>query len=194
MSKSGLMPFWRGVAACLIVLLCSDLVTLPLSAQAQPRLTILIIEGEGAINNIRQRTAREPIVQVEDENKRPVAGAVVVFSLPDRGASGAFANGAQTMSVVTNSLGRAVASGLRPNNVSGNFQIQVNASYQGQTATATITQVNAAVAGGIAVGKILAILGIAGGAAAGAIVAATRNNDRPRTTVSFGNATVGPPR
>ena len=32
-----------------------------------------IVEGEGAINNIRLRTAREPIVQVEDENRKPVA-------------------------------------------------------------------------------------------------------------------------
>ena len=39
----------------------------PAAGQAQPvptKLNILIVEGEGAINNVRQRTAREPIVQV----------------------------------------------------------------------------------------------------------------------------------
>ena len=53
-------------------------------------LNLVIVEGEGAINNIRQRTARETIVQVEDENHRPVAGAVVAFLLPSDGASGVF--------------------------------------------------------------------------------------------------------
>ena len=79
--------------------LLAVLVSLPfpvrLPAQAQAgQLNLVIVEGEGAINNIRQRTAREPIVQVEDENHRPVAGAAVVFALPSNGASGVFANGA----------------------------------------------------------------------------------------------------
>jgi hypothetical protein len=65
-------------------------------ASGQQALNIIVVEGEGAINNVRQRTAREPIVQVEDENHRPVAGAVVVFTLPSQCAGGAFAGGAQT--------------------------------------------------------------------------------------------------
>src|SRR5689334_10476333 len=85
----------------------------PLTAQAPaPKLNIVVVEGEGAINNIRQRTAREPIVQVEDENHRPVAGAAVVFTLPSNGAGGAFANGAHTLTTVTDAQGRAVAHGF----------------------------------------------------------------------------------
>ena len=61
---------------------------MPATAQVAPMLNLVVIEGEGAVNNIRQRTAREPIVQVEDENHRPVAGAVVVFMLPSNGAGG----------------------------------------------------------------------------------------------------------
>ena len=53
--------------------------------QAPMKLNIVIVEGDGAINNIRQRTAREPIVQVEDENNMPVAGATVYFLLPESG-------------------------------------------------------------------------------------------------------------
>ena len=53
-------------------------------AQGDAKLNLVIVEGEGAINNVRQRTAREPIVQVEDENHKPVAGAVVVFLLPNQ--------------------------------------------------------------------------------------------------------------
>ena len=33
------------------------------------KIQIVIVEGEGAIKDVRQRVAREPIVQVEDENE-----------------------------------------------------------------------------------------------------------------------------
>ena len=78
-------------------------------------LNLVVLEGEGATNNIRQRTAREPIVQVEDENHKPVAGAIVVFTLPSNGAGGTFANGARTLTMVSDSKGQAVARGFRPN-------------------------------------------------------------------------------
>src|SRR5581483_7102895 len=76
----------------------------PQAAEPAPqgqRLNVVIVEGEGAINNIRQRTAREPIVEVQDENHKPVAGAVVVFALTNQGAGGSFAGGAHTLTVVT---------------------------------------------------------------------------------------------
>jgi hypothetical protein len=179
--------------------------------QVAPMLNLVVVEGEGAINNIRQRTAREPIVQVQDENHRPVAGAVVTFTLPGRGPSGVFANGSQTMTVTTDQQGQAVARGLRPNGVKGQMQIRVNANYRGQTASTTITQINAVVAGaaaGAAAGggffsaKVIAILAVVGAAAAGgAAYAATHNNGNsnstvvvPPITVSAGTGQVGPPR
>jgi hypothetical protein len=175
-------------------------------AEGAPGLQIVILDGEGAINNIRQRTAREPIVQVQDENHRPVAGAVVVFSLPERGAGGAFANGSTTMTVTTDAQGRAVATGLRPNSVQGNFQIHVSASNQGRTATAVINQTNslsaAAAAGGISAKTLAIILAVGGGAAVGGIVAATRGGRSaptaapgpPATTITAGTPTVSAPR
>jgi hypothetical protein len=109
-----------------------------------------------------------PIVQVEDENRRPVAGAAVTFLLPNQGAGASFANGSQSLTITTDAQGRAVARGLRPNNVNGEYQIRVNAVSEGRTATATISQSNAitaaAAAGGISA-KVLAIIAIAGGAA-----------------------------
>ena len=117
----------RGVAAGLVFCVWA-------SAQAQvaPMLNLVVIEGEGAINNVRQRTAREPIVQVEDSNHRPVAGAIVTFTLPGRGASGVFANGSQTMTVTTKerfhrSRERTVPS-TPPNRVSIRSSISVLAS------------------------------------------------------------------
>src|ERR1700730_8042240 len=39
----------------------------PAQAQNPPtELNIVVVEGEGAINNVRQRATREPILQIED--------------------------------------------------------------------------------------------------------------------------------
>lgn len=110
--------------------------------QDVPKLNIVIVEGEGALNNIKQRVNREPIVQVEDENHKPIAGAAVVFFLPTTGPGGTFANGSQTLTVTTDNLGRASAKGIRPNHMTGKMQIRVTASSNGLTASATITQMN----------------------------------------------------
>ena len=62
-------------------------------------LQIVILDGEGALNNIQARTAREPIVQVQDHNHKPVAGASVLFAIHggSEGAAGTFANGATSL-------------------------------------------------------------------------------------------------
>src|SRR5712692_8506041 len=131
-------PVRRWLSMGLAYLLASSGVIPAAAAQAPgaPQLRIVILDGEGAINNIRQRTAREPIVEVQDENNRPVAGVVVTFTLPDRGASGVFANGQTSMTVMTDAQGHAAGTGLSPNNVEGSFQIRVSASDQGRTAAA----------------------------------------------------------
>jgi hypothetical protein len=173
-------------------------------------LNLVVVEGEGAINNIRLRTAREPIVQVQDENHKPVAGAVVTFTLPGRGPSGAFGNGSQSLTVTTDQQGQAIARGLRPNNVQGQVQIRVTANHRGQTATTTITQTNTLVAGAVAgavaggiSAKLIAVLAVVGAAAAGGAVYATQRGggNTPATpvgpaatTVTAGSGQVGPPR
>ncbi len=176
--------------------------------QAPTKLNIVIVEGEGAINNIRQRTAREPIVQVEDENNRPVAGATVVFLLPGSGPGGTFPGGARSLTVVTDQRGRAVAKGFTHNNQAGKYQIEVNASHQELSASTTINQANAvltAAAAGGASGKLIAILVAIGGAVATGAVLATRGGNggtpggpitppgRPPTTVTPGTPSVGGP-
>src|SRR4029453_8001149 len=127
----------------------------PLQAKvaSHPKLKIVILDGEGAVNSIKLGTAREPIVQVQDENDRPVAGAMVVFTLPDRGASGIFADGTKSLIVHTDTKGQAVARGLKPNQTPGKLKIRVEFSYQGATTSSAVTQSNAlaaaAAAGGI---------------------------------------------
>lgn len=173
------------------------------AAQAPPpTLNLVIVEGEGAINNIKQRVNREPIVQVEDENHKPIAGAAVVFFLPSQGPSGVFANGSRSLTLTTGADGRAAASAIRRNNLSGQMQIRVTASFSGQVANAIITQTNVAAAAGAgglsATAKLLIILGVAGGAAAAGAVIATRGGSSspaapPPITITAGTPTVGAP-
>ncbi len=99
---------------------------------------IAIIDGEGAMNNISGRVAQEPIVQVEDENHKPVRGAYVTFDSPKSGPGVTFANGALQSVVVTDELGQAVAHGLKPNGQTGSFEIHVHVTYQGQSIGDTV--------------------------------------------------------
>ncbi len=136
---------------------------IPAAAQVAPTLNLVVVEGEGAVNNIKQRTAREPIVRVQDENHKPVGGAVVILMLPSNGAGGTFANGAKTLTMTTDNQGQAVARGLKPNGIKGQCQIRVNASHGGQNASVSITQTNAVLS---ATGAA-AVLAVVGAAAAG---------------------------
>lgn len=164
-----------------------------------PALVITILDGEGALNDIRQRTAREPIVQVEDENHKPIAGAAVLFALPNSGPSGAFAGGAQTFSTVTDSAGRAVAHGLHPNTVSGSYNIHVHVTFNGSTADTNIHQQNISghssvanhAAHGAALKTVLIVAATA--AAAGTVAAVIVIQQGNSTTITAGPPTVGPP-
>lgn len=187
----------------LAVLLCC-LLSAPVNAWqpgGAPRaISIVIVEGDSAINNIRQRIAREPIIEVVDENKNPVPGALVTFLLPQSGASGVFPNGSRMLTVMTGSDGRAVARGIRVNSLEGQWQMRVTASYQGATANAAIGFTNAAVAGALAGAKLWALLAVIGGAAAGGAIIATRSGNgngvpaRTPTAVAPGTPSVQPPR
>jgi hypothetical protein len=184
------------------VVYLSAVLTLPVWSQAPPapgpaqaRVNIVVVEGESAINNINGRANREPIVQIEDENHRPVAGAAVVFFLPANGPSGSFVNGGKTLTVSTDAQGRAAAAGIHLNRVSGQMQIRVTASYGGQTVSTVITQTNVAGGGRLSTtAKVLIIVGVAGGAAAGAILATRGGSSSSSPTAPSGiSITAGTP-
>lgn len=172
------------------------------TGQANPALKIVIIEGEGAVNIIQQKTAVAPVIEVRDRNDQPVAGATVSFVVR---AGRATFGGARTLTVTTNAAGRAAAAGFAPGG-SGALQIGATATFQGQTAAAvTIAQTNvmtaaeaaaatsagaggsgggAAAGGGAGSGGGVSgtTLGIVGGAvAAGAVVATQAKSDQPAT-------------
>lgn|ERR1039458_7868416 len=155
----------------LAILPCILIAFPTLQAQSFPtELNIVVVEGEGSINPVRQRVARDPLVRVEDENHNSVA-----FTLPTEGAIGEFGNGAKTLTVMTDRNGMAAAQGLNMNQVAGNIPIHINASYRSRNARASITQYSALPPGakpstsasGGGHGALIGVLVAVGAAAAG---------------------------
>lgn len=157
-------------------------------AQSQPALRIVVIEGEDAVNVIQQKTAVAPVIEVRDRNNLPVPGALVTFSI--EGGKAASFGGASTLTVATNAAGQAAVTSLTPS-AAGAFQIQVQAAFQGQLATATIAQTNvvtaaqAAAAGATASGS-----GSAGGGAGGGAGGAAGGGGLSATTIGIAGAAV----
>jgi len=183
----------NGVKLCsawLCLLLAFPIEVMAQQAQpAQPvptQLNLVVVEGLGGINNVSQRVAREPIVQVEDENHKPIADAAVVFTLPTEGPTGEFVNGSKTFTIMTDKSGRAVARGLRFNQFPGKVPLRVSASYKGLSAHTIIDMetvlppgakppsANSSSGGGH--GKLIAILAVLGAAAAGGAYFATHKS------------------
>lgn len=159
-----------------------------LDARQAPALRIVVLEGEGAVNIIQQKTAVRPLVEVRDRNDLPVAGASVTFSIGG-GQGASFAGGAQTVTVTTNAAGQAAAPGLNAVN-SGTFRIQVQAAYQGLLATAAISQTNfATAAAALQAGAGAGTGGTATSAAAGG--AAGGGGGVSATTIGIIGAAVG---
>ena len=90
-----------------------QLVIPPVQAQDVPtELNLVVVQGEGATNNIGQRATVWPVVRIEDEKHAPVVGSVVVFTLPTEGATGDF-NGSKSLTITTDNQGQAAAQGLK---------------------------------------------------------------------------------
>src|SRR5262245_382055 len=134
MRSRTLQSFMAPIVACFVLSAQQP------ASQAPRRINLMILESEGAVNNIKLRTARETIVQVEDENHKPVAGAVVAFLLPDSGPGGTFVTGAKSATIVTDSGGRATMPRVQLNSNTGRYEIRVHASHQGLEANAVIAQ------------------------------------------------------
>jgi hypothetical protein len=171
-------------------------------------LQVLVLEGEGAFNDINKGTARAPVVEVRDENGKVVPEARVVFHLPEMGPSGTFADGSRVFVASTDREGRAGAIGLKPNRVEGPFQIIVTVSAGARTGRAEVRETNTLAGGDRAMksghGRLLGILLAVAGAAGGGIIAATRGGGGSSssgtaaaavpTTLSAGTVTIGGPR
>jgi hypothetical protein len=142
-------------------------------------LKIQVVEGEGAINNIRLHRAKVPVVRTVDDHNQPLSGVAVTFLLPVMGPGGEFPGNIRELALQTDEKGEAAGNGLVPNQMVGKFQIRVAASYRGERADAVINQTNAE-PGGAANGgsskKILLIAVIGGAVAGGVALAASRGS------------------
>lgn len=147
-------------------------------------LTLEVTEGDGAVYNVRARTAAPPRVRVVDAAGLPVDGAFVTFRLPESGP-GALFSGGRIATVSTDVLGHAAVPALKLNSQLGPWEIRIAAVHRGTVARASIQQINAA--------PVEAIAGARGGkrsrglywlaaVSAGAAVAASvgfRNSSSP---------------
>lgn len=173
--------------------------------QLKTPLKVTAVQGDGAFNDIRKGLAQTPVVEVRDENGRPVSNARVVFTLPASGPGGSFMDDHKEYITTTDQQGRATARGLKPNQTEGRFPIRVRASLAGREGTATVWQSNTLAGGEMARSggsrKKLIIIGLLGAAAAGGVIAATRGGGGGSTaaaamptSLSAGAITVGGPR
>jgi hypothetical protein len=191
----------RAYAGCAALFAVAATSTLRAQSEPDSGLRIIVLEGDGAINNIREHTAHAPVIRLLDAEERPVAGATVNFLLPDLGAGGYFPEGRSNLTTRTDTDGRAVARGLRPNNVAGRFQIRVSATSGSHKGAATISQINVAPAAARGKSKtkyLIAVL-VAGGAAGAAFAAkgSGKGSSTPTpggTTITPGSPVFGPPR
>ena len=164
--------------------LCAALFVRLIAVAQQSPISIRVVEGDGAINSIRLHRAHDPVIQVLDHTGEPLAGATVTFLLPASGPSGTFQDNGLSQTMQTGRDGRAAARGLRPNAVAGQFRIRVTASWQGQAASAALTQTNAEPVAKSKSSKTIVILAIVGAAAAGGIAAAAGGHGAASTAAS----------
>jgi len=189
----------------LSLLVVTDQLPLPAFGQNLPvRIDVVVVEGEGLTTNVRERVAHDPAVRIEDDDHRPVAGAVVVFALPVSGTSGEFPNGTKSLTVVTDKDGMATASGLKTNDMPGRLQIYVMANYHGVRAMGLINQTVTIAPGAKAPAPELhtsksggkwkwVLLGIAAAAGAGAGIYFTRKGSSSPVSIGTGTVVFGGP-
>jgi hypothetical protein len=178
----------RRVLNCLHVTLCALVSWQPAvsvcSGESSETLNVIVVEGDGVINDIEQSTTRQAVVRVEDSSGAPVRGVAVAFTLPSQGATAVFSDGSKLLATLTKDDGTAVARIMKPSGV-GSMAIRVNASRGGSSGSAQFSQVNMIVpkAKGSSK-KWIAAIALIGGVGAGAFAYARTG----RQTSSGGSA------
>jgi hypothetical protein len=105
-------------------------------------LKVIALAGGGEMNDLQRRIMAPLVVQVLDNNDRPVEGADVVFRFPLDGPSAAFPNGRPSQTVRSNPQGQAAAINWTANSQVGTFQVHVTASYGNQIGETTLSMTN----------------------------------------------------
>lgn len=177
-------------------LACPILIAQFALAQSAVGLRLQIVQGDRSENIIGRSAAVPMTVRVTDRTNRPISGATVVLTAPDKGASGDF-DGQNSFRLLTNEQGLATVRNYRANRVEGRYPILVQAEYMGELATGILVQTNAV--GKKSHGKMIAIVAAAGGAVGVAMAARGGGSSNPSTpvtlpTITFGTSSVTGPK
>lgn len=168
-------------------------------------LQVRVVEASGPVHLAGSRSSVALVVEVLDDNGKPVQGATVVFRLPASGPGGTFANGLTTDVVQTGADGRASATGVRWSKTPGQFEIRV-AAAKGQLRASAVSAHRvlapamdspaAALSSGRSRRKIVLIVaGIAAGSAAAGLAVGRRappaaGTSQPAAALSVGTPTI----
>ena len=177
-------------------------------------LKVIPLAGDGEMNDLERKVMAPLVIEVLDQNDKPVESADVVFRFPLKGPSAVFPGEKTSQRVRTNAQGQATALGWIANNELGTFDVHVTATYGNELGETTVSLSNVTrivddvkkkknknqsllSSRGF---KIAAIVG--GAALVAGIVLATRGGggkvtpspSPPTITITPGSPTVGGPR
>lgn len=194
----------------------------PAAPRAQPMaplpvvkdLKIMVLAGNNEMNDLERKVMAPLVVQVLDQNDRPVQGAEVVFRFPPNGPGATFHGGNTSQTVRTNGTGEAAAMNWMANNQVGTFDVHINAAYGNEVGEVTARMSNVTrVVQGSRIGTSetaaeakthwysskwvkIAIIGGAAGVAAGIALAfrgGSHPSSSPPITITPGPPSVGGP-
>jgi hypothetical protein len=109
---------------------------------AERSLKVIALAGDREMNDMERRVMAPLVVQVTDQNDRPVEAANVVFRFPLNGPGATFADQKTSKTVRTNGQGQAAATGWMANGQTGTFQVHVTASYGNQIGEVVVSMTN----------------------------------------------------
>ena len=180
----------------------------PVALPTVAGLKVISLAGKGETNDLERKLMAPLVIEVLDQQDRPVENAEVVFRFPLQGPGATFPGGRTTQTVRTNAQGQAAALNWMANDQVGRFEVHVNASYANQVGDTTFSMYNATKVAEkeATIGRIqekrggwfsptwVKIAVIGGGAAlAAGIILATRGGSKTGPASPTVTITPGPP-
>ena len=105
-------------------------------------LRVIPLAGNGEANDLERHVMAPLVVQVLDQNSRPVEGADVVFRFPVAGPTATFPGQKNSQTTRTNADGQAAAVGWNATGGVGAFRVQVTATRGNEQGQTSITMTN----------------------------------------------------
>ena len=106
-------------------------------------LKVIVLAGKNETNDLQRKIMAPLVVEVLDQNDRPVDGAEVIFRFPINGPSAVFPDGKSSQTVHTNGQGQGAAVNWYANAQTGRFDVHVSASYGNQVGETSFQMINA---------------------------------------------------